>query len=197
MNKKQLAAEQMKLRIIEATIEIVGTGGFSKLTAAALSKKTGASKGVLYHHFENLVAIQLAALQYLVDSMIAINEDKSPFPSLAEYLDCIGEETFSALDASPVEIKALVAFIQEAMFEPAFGEKVQVLMQETFKRYSQTIQYLLPSLSETELETVVQMIDAHFGGAMIHWYLLGDQQKCRESWRLFSEMLCRSLSKGQ
>lgn len=187
----------MKLRIIEATIEIVGTGGFSKLTAAALSKKTGASKGVLYHHFENLVAIQLAALQFLVEGMIAIDEDKSPFPSLAEYLEYIGEETFSALQGSPVEIKALIAFIQEAMFEPAFGEKVQALLQESFKRYSQNIQYLLPTLSETELETVVQMIDAHFGGAMIHWYMLGDQQRCRESWRLFSDMLCRSLCNNE
>ena len=196
MNKKQLAAEQMKHRFIEVTIEIVGTLGLSKLTASALSQKTGASKGALYHHFENLDAVRLAALQSLIDGFLFIDEEETQFPTLESYLTYIGEQTFSVMEQRPIEVKALMAFIQQAMFEPAFRDDMKRLIQGGFQRYTEVIRQLFPSLSDTQIATVVQIIDAHFGGSMMHWYLLDNPEQCRENWRSFCKIICYSLKQG-
>ena len=196
MNKKQLAAEQMKNRLVEATIEIVGTLGLAKLTASALSKQTGASKGGLYHHFESLDALKLAAFQSLVDGFIYLDDDDIQFDSLEDYLTFIGEQTFSIMEQRPIELKALMAFVQQAMFEPEFKKGVKHLTKVSLERYKDMVSMQFPSLTDKQISALVQIMDAHFGGSMLHWYLLDDPNQCRENWRSLCKIICFSLEEG-
>jgi AcrR family transcriptional regulator len=197
VNKKQLAAEQMRNRFIEATIDIVGTHGLAKLTASALSKKTGASKGGLYHHFESLEAAKTAALQVLIEGFLLLDEDFSQYDSLEDYLESIGEQTFVAMEQKPVEFKALMEFIQQAMFEPEFKKGVTLLIKSSLDRYAQVVSSQFPSLSDKQVSAVVQILDAHFGGSMMHWYLLDDPDQCRENWKCLCNILCFGLKEGR
>lgn len=193
MNKKQLAAERMKQRFVKATIEIVGTSGLSNLTANLLSKKVGASKGGLYHHFENLGALKLAALQSLVDGLLDLDETSERYPSFDIFLNDLGEQVFSVMEQQPIEMKALMAFTQQAMFDPAFREGTQQLTSAMLARYAESIRHWFPSLTPDQVATLVQIIDTYFAGAMIHWFVLENPQQCRENWQQFCHFLCAQI----
>ncbi|GAA5216859.1 TetR/AcrR family transcriptional regulator [Corallincola platygyrae] len=197
MNKKELAAIQMKQRVIEKTIELFGTKGPIEFSAAMLSKEVGASKGALYHHFENLDAVKLAALQSLIDSFMYTGaEEKPSYPSLEAYLTDIGEQVFYLMEQEPVKVKAMLAFVQQAVFEPVFQEKVRKLFQHSLAQYSEVVRYLFPDLSDKQITAAVQIIDAHLGGTMLHWYLLNTPEQCRENWRSFCRIFCNSIAQG-
>ncbi|WED25211.1 TetR/AcrR family transcriptional regulator [Vibrio sp. DW001] len=197
VNKKQLAAEKMKKTLIEATIEIVGTSGIEKLTTSALSKKANTSKGGLYHHFDSLNTLKISAFQTLVDGFLNLGNDHMQFNSLEEYLSFIGDLTFNAMEQRPVELKALMVFIQQAMFEPEFKKGVTQLTKSSLDRYAEVVSNQFPSLTKSQVSTVVQILDAHFGGSMIHWYLLDDPIQCRENWRSLCKIICFSLHEGK
>ncbi|CAG22228.1 hypothetical protein [Photobacterium profundum] len=150
----------------------------------------------MYHHFESLDDVRLAALQSLIDDFLFLGDNENQFSTLEAYLVHVGDQTFNAMGSKPVEMKALMAFVQLAMFEPAFGESMKTLTQSSLQRYADAIRYLFPSLSDGNVSVIVQIIDAHFGGSMIHWYLLDDPEQCRKNWRFLCRMICNSLKQG-
>ena len=194
MNKKALAAEQMKQCIVDKTIEIYGSSGPSAFTASRLSMETGASKGALYHHFENLDDVKLASFQHLVDTFLLTGEgNEHAYPSMEAYLQDVGEGFFHLMESEPVKVRALIAFTQQAVFEPAFRDKIRVLFKRTILEYEMALSTLFPDLTKQQCSSAVHIVDAFVGGSMLHWFLLGSPEQCRDNWKHFSKVFCRGL----
>ncbi len=59
---KRMRRSDRRAQLLGVAREIVRTGGFGALTMAALAEQSGASKPVVYEHFENSEAVAIALL---------------------------------------------------------------------------------------------------------------------------------------
>ena len=195
MNKKELASEKMKSHLINKTIELLGNNGPTQFSAAILSKEAGVSKGALYHHFDSLEVLKLAALQTLIDTFLNVDENSNAkATTLEEYLLAIGDEIFDLMEQEPVKMKALMTFIQYAIFDDAFQKKVKALFSCSLAQHTQVVRDLFPGLSDEQVTQAVQIVDAYSAGSMIHWYLVCTPEQCRANWKRFCGMFLKSIN---
>lgn len=191
-NKKVQASLQMQQKILAATIDILGTDGYSAVTASNLSQKAKISKGVLYHHFANLNDIRLAALAVLIEQFMEAG-DPSQACCLEEYLAATGEALFEKTAKNSVAMKALYAFVMQALVDDSIKTPLQRLVRHALEQYQHVFQHFCPEANAEALAEVVQALDAYFGGAILHWYLMDDPARCLASWQQFRRMLVRHL----
>ena len=190
-NKKTLASQKMRQKILRSTIEIIGSEGYVALTASRLSEQAGISKGALYHHFANLDDVRMSALTSLLTMFVAAEPDDTA--SFGDFLDASGERLFDRMKKQPVAMKALYAFIFQALVDDALKPQIKALMLQSLNDYTDVIEHYFPALSDNHRHQVVLMLDAYFGGAVFQWFLLDDEAACLASWRQFSGMLLSKL----
>ena len=190
-NKKTLASQKMRQKILRSTIEIIGSEGYVALTASRLSEQAGISKGALYHHFANLDDVRMSALTSLLTMFVAAEPDDAA--SFADFLDASGARLFDRMKKQPVAMKALYAFIFQALVDDALKPQIRALMLQSLNEYTDVIEHYFPALSDNHRHQVVLMLDAYFGGAVFQWFLLDDEAACLASWRQFSGMLLSKL----
>jgi len=56
----------MRLRIIEATLDVVGESGLENLTIRRVSEHAGVSLGIVHHHFENKLNLIYRTFEFLI-----------------------------------------------------------------------------------------------------------------------------------
>ena len=190
-NKKVLASQQMRQTILRTTIEIIGSEGYVALTASRLSQRASISKGALYHHFANLDDVRMSALAYLMTLFIAAEPDNTA--SFSDYLNASGERLFNRMKQQPVAMKALYAYIFQALVDEPLKRQIKELMTQSLDEYTEVIGRYFPALSDKQRNQVVLILDAYFGGAVFQWFLLDDEAACLAGWRQFSSMLVSTL----
>lgn len=198
MNLKKQASELMKQKIIQVSIDILGSEGYSSFTVGKLSKQAGISKGALYHHFENFEQLRLAVLQAMIDQLIYV-DDVHRYRNLKHYFVETGEALFQVLDAQPIMMKALYAFTTQALFDSQIKLQLQQLIQHSLSDYERVIEHFEPTIKPSDRTLLILMLDAYFGGAAMHWYLLDQPKKCKQSWQIFCEgflLLINAKRKG-
>ena len=194
--KKAQASRLMRRKILQVTIDIVGSEGYAALTASKLSQQAGISKGALYHHFANLEEVRRHALMLLLEMFMAAR-DPNLFASLEDYLATAGEALFAQMEEQPVAMKAMYAFVFQALVDDTLRRQILQLVEHGLVQYRHAIQHFYPALSPQRLERVVLVMDAYLAGAGMHWFLLEDGAMCRAGWRLFTAMLLDSLNTGE
>ncbi len=190
-NKKTLASQQMRQKILQSTIEIIGSEGYVALTASRLSEHANISKGALYHHFANLDDVRMSALASLLTMFVAAESDDTA--SFGDFLDASGERLFNRMKKQPVAMKALYAFIFQALVDDALKPQIRALMMQSLNEYTEVIGRYFPALSAKQRSRVVLILDAYFGGAVFQWFLLDDEAACLAGWQQFSGMLLDTL----
>ncbi len=200
MGKKAQASLQMRQKILDTTIEILGTEGYTLVTANNLSQKAGVSKGALYHHFANLEEVKIAALEQLINQFM-ISENPIYHPNLSDYLNKTGEGLFETMTQHPVAMKAMYAFISQAMVDEHLKKHLGQLTNHSLEQYRKALSYFYPNISQKRLAVAVQALDAYFTGTVIQWFLLEEQPNNRWplaarrfSWNLLCTMLISMLS---
>jgi len=68
--------QQTRQQIVDAAFELFANEGFSKSSIAAVAKKAGVSKGLIYHYFDSKQAI----LEAIFDQLVALGDDMMNFP---------------------------------------------------------------------------------------------------------------------
>ena len=190
-NKKTLASQQMRQKILESTVEIIGREGYVALTASRLSEYASISKGALYHHFDNLDDVRMCALAYLLTLFVTSEHDETA--GFSDYLETSGKRLFKRMKKQPVAMKALYAFVFQALVDDSLKPQIKALMLQSLNEYTEVIQHYFPSLSNKQRNRVVMILDAYFGGAVFQWFLLDDEAACLAGWRHFSGMLLDTL----
>ena len=188
VNKKELASEQMRHKILATTIDIIGLEGYGEVTASNLSRKAKISKGALYHHFTNLDEIRYEALAFLIHQLIDTCSP-SEYQSLKDFLRETGNRAFTNMDDYPVATKALFTYVVQAFVDTKLKDQLQSLINNALQQYRQAFSYFYPGINDEVLTGLVQIVDAYIGGATLQSYILNDTVLHQANWKRFSQML--------
>lgn len=191
-NKNALASKRMQRRIVDVSVQIVGDEGFSALTVGKLSQRAGISKGALYHHFDSLSEVRRAVLNSLLDPFTQPDAPAS-YNNFETYLSAVGCNLFDRLADDPVEMRALYAFVAQALVDEAVRKDIRLLIKGSLSEYTEAVRHFFPGLSHRQVETTVLILDAYFCGLIFHWYLLEDSLACHTGWDSLKQILARSL----
>ncbi len=75
--KKRLTAEQRRISIIEATIQVVATLNYDRATTALIAKEAKINQALIYKHFKSKRDLQIAMLDH-IRGIMSENYDSNP-----------------------------------------------------------------------------------------------------------------------
>ena len=61
-------------RIVEASVSLIATKGLAGVSGATLSQAADVSKATVFHHFPSIDEVPLAALDFIIDGLVAAVE---------------------------------------------------------------------------------------------------------------------------
>ncbi len=181
--------ESTRTRIVHAAIELMGREGPDRFTASALAREVGVSKATLFHYFDTLDEIPLAALEEVFFEFIGKVEENNV--SLADRLDGFAREMRALVDNERF-LHAYFVFFIKGMFDTRFRER---LARGAFKLHERTIESLAPVLGPGEdPEVTSRMVEVMLDGLALHHLIMGDHEVLDRAWDRFNELL---LTTGQ
>lgn len=90
--------QQARKQIIDAAFELFANEGYTQTSIAAVAKKAGISKGLIYHYFDSKEAI----LEAIFDQLVQVGDQILDFP-----------EGFTAADKIKQTLERTFQFIEE------------------------------------------------------------------------------------
>jgi AcrR family transcriptional regulator len=173
-----------RTRILHAAVRLMGREGPDRFTASALAREVGMSKATLFHHFDSLDEIPLAALEEIFFEMV---EDVAEGEvSLSGRLDAFAREMRTLVDNEHF-LHAYFVFFIKGMFDPRFRER---LSRGAFEMHRRTVEALAPTLATGEdPEVASRMVEVMLDGLALHHLAMGDHELLDRAWYRFTELL--------
>lgn len=173
-----------RTRILHAAIDLMGREGPDRFTASALAKEAGVSKATLFHHFDTLDEIPLAALEeVLFDSMSGMDDADS---SLADCLDGFAGQLRAFLDNDRF-LQTYFAFFVKGIFDERFRKR---LARGGFELHDRVTSIVAPHVGPDEdPEVVARMVEVMLDGLALHHLMMGDEAVLSRAWDRFAELL--------
>lgn len=169
--------------IIDAAIRLLASRGGEGLTAAALASEAGVSKANLFHHFEGLDDIVMAAFERFLLDM----ESFSPRPggSLRGWLLALGAETQALMDERGPLAGAYLAFAARARSDPRLLRRMAETVDLAEEGFAAAIGGMLPGgTSPEEARSLATLVMIAGDGLAMHRYLFpGRAESQRAAWR--------------
>lgn len=176
--------QSTRTRILHSAIELMGREGPDRFSASALAREVGVSKATLFHHFDTLDEIPLAALEEVFFEFIGAAEQHNA--SLAEQLAYLAGETRKMVDRYDL-LRAYFVFLIKGMFDPRFKER---LAQGAFEMHRRTVALLEPHLgSGQDAEVTTRLVEVMLDGLALHHLAMGDHDMLDRVWTRFTEIL--------
>ncbi len=176
--------ESTRSRIVHAAIELMGREGPDRFTASALAREVGVSKATLFHYFDTLDEIPLAALEEVFFEFIG--EAKQGDAPLAERLAYFAGEMRALVDNERF-LQAYFVFFIKGMFDTRFRER---LARGAFEMHDRTVEALAPALGPEEVPAVTsRMVEVMLDGLALHHLIMGDHEVLDRAWNRFTELL--------
>ena len=180
MATKKQQTEITKQKIISASLKILSQEGSSGLTSGKLATATGISKGTIFHHYKDMEEIQLAVLEFLIDS-IGSNMKAKEFRDLNHFMTTVISSTFSSFSQYRGVYAAWLQYSAETIRREDFRTKIQDKFRRTFKEWSPVLRTLVPpQTSDEKIDNGLRMIDMFFGGRCIHELIFNDPNRYRQ-----------------
>lgn len=178
------ADESTRSRIVHAAVELMGREGPDRFTASALAREVGVSKATLFHYFDTLDEIPLAALEEVFFEFLGQIEGSEP--SLPASLDHFGHEMRALVDNERF-LHAYFVFFIKGMFDTRFRER---LARGAFEMHRRTVEALAPTLGPAEdPEIAARMVEVMLDGLALHHLIMGDHEVLDRAWSRFTELL--------
>ncbi len=121
---RKASREARRGQLIEATIEVLASRGYSRMTLTDVAKLAGLSHGLVNFHFETKEKLLAETLRYLSDeyreNWMAALEGAGQGP--AERLHAILASDFNAAICTPARLAAWCSFWGEAQSRPMYQE---------------------------------------------------------------------------
>lgn len=173
-----------RTRILHAAVDLMGREGPDRFTASALAREVGVSKATLFHHFDTMDEIPLAALEEIFFQLIGeMTEGEAP---LSERLDDFGRELHVWVEDERF-LHAYFVFFIKGMFDPRFRER---LARGAFELHRRTMDALAPGLGPHEdPEVASRMVEVMLDGLALHHLAMGDHDMLDRAWKRFTELL--------
>lgn len=121
---RKASREARRTQLIEATIEVLASKGYSRMTLTDVAKLAGLSHGLVNFHFETKEKLLAETLRYLSDeyreNWMAALAAAGPGP--AERLHAILASDFAPAICTPARLAAWCSFWGEAQSRPMYQE---------------------------------------------------------------------------
>lgn len=153
--------------ILRAIVECLAEYGYSNLTLGQVARKAGLSKGAMQHHFESKSAAIEAALQFIFQQQLELQQSYARGPTEATD-DQLHGRRIDALWGF-VQDSSYVAFLEIAMAartDPHLGELVSKLFWQYRAKSRQLVAVIMPEW-QTDQENF------RLGGTLVNYVLEG------------------------
>lgn len=146
-NWQQRKSGEMRVRILEATIDCLVEKGYAGLSTSEVTTRAGISRGAMHHHFASRMALVAAAIDYtMYQRMERFLSDY--FKAIAARGDASVPETGAAVHWKSVQTREYAAWLELAVaartdaelnrhFEPAARKFDKVWTQEMIRAFPQ------------------------------------------------------------
>jgi AcrR family transcriptional regulator len=182
-------APSTRTRILHAAMELIGREGPDRFTASALAREVGVSKATLFHHFDTLDEIPLAAIEEV--SFAFLGDVASENPTLANLLEHFAVEMRTLVEHERF-LRAYFVFFIKAMFDPRFKER---LSRGAFEVHRRTVAVVEPHLgADDDAEITTRLVEVLLDGLALHHLARGDHQTLDRVWTRFTELLLAARS---
>ncbi len=92
---KRMPKAERRAQLLSTAREIIQRGGIGALTMSALAEKSGASKPVVYEHFENSESVAIELLNEFYKNMVRLSVERLVNPeTIFDYFDIIVDLMF-------------------------------------------------------------------------------------------------------
>lgn len=171
--------------IVAAAVRLMAREGAAGLTAVNLAREAGVSKANIFHHFETLNAVVLAAFEAFLLGMQAMHPE--PGTPLRDWLLVLGAETVAQMDADPQLAGAYFAFATRAQSDPDLRLRLTRLVQTAELQFAAGLELLAPAtFSDAERRDLAALILITGDGLAMHRQLFPDRSESqRAAWRAF------------
>jgi AcrR family transcriptional regulator len=161
--------EQSRQQIIDAAFELFAETGYQKTSIAAISKKAGISKGLIYHYFESKEDVLIGIFEMLTamgDQIIDAGQEKSPKEHLKEVIT----QTFTFIEHQHGLGKLMISLaLQPDALEPLKAQ-IREGNHHQIERFAEIFEELGYQEPTAEAYTLGAMLD----GAMLGFITMGN-----------------------
>jgi len=184
------AGERTKAAILDAALRLLGRAGPDGFSASSLAVEAGVSKATLFHHFQSVDEIPLAAFERYWLSSLGGESRKSGSPR--HYLCELGEQLIIQARKDREFLRAQLVFTTKAMFDARLRSRLEQGATQMHRVVVKELSARLPDASREEIEFMARSAEMALDGLMISLLLRSDRKemkKARRVWLRFVELL--------
>ncbi|KQX35626.1 hypothetical protein ASD04_12605 [Devosia sp. Root436] len=175
--------------IVAAAMRLLAREGAAGLTAASLAREAGVSKANVFHHFETLNAVVLAAFETFLLGMDGMRPQ--PGTPLRDWLLALGAETAAQMDDDPGLAGAYLAFVARAQADPDLRRRLAHLVRMAEENFVAALELLAPTrFSPAERGRLAALILIAGDGLAIHRQLFPERRESQlVAWGTFVDTI--------
>ena len=191
------SAYRTRAQIIDVACTIIGEQGYEAVSAAALVEKAGISKGGLYHHFDRLTDVIIAAYEQTEFELFGSMADVEP-RNVDEYLDAVESLIFESLLTSPEKLRIMYELQPKIVFDPRFVANRRVGFDNGISIMGERLKQACgEQLSREDLETTLKLIGVFMAGLGTMAARFEGEDEARKIWRRFRTVISSQLKMGE
>jgi len=167
--------QQTRQQIVDAAFELFANEGFSKTSIAAVAKKAGVSKGLIYHYFDSKQAI----LEAIFNQLVALGDDMMNFPDEfgpAEKIRHTLEQTFEFIENETGMGRLMISLA----LQPDVFENLKPKLDKVKERQITIFREIMWDLGHIDPELEAYQLGALMDGVMMGFITMGDDYPLQE-----------------
>ncbi|MDZ7717459.1 MAG: TetR/AcrR family transcriptional regulator [Balneolaceae bacterium] len=167
--------QQTQKQIIDSAFELFANEGYSKTSIAAVAKKAGISKGLIYHYFDSKEAILEAIFDQLVsmgDQMMDFPEESGPVEKIKQTL----EQTFDFIENETGMGRLMVSLA----LQPDVFDSLKPKLDKVQERQILMFKEIMWDLGCSEPELEAYQLGAMLDGILMGYIAMGDDYPLQE-----------------
>lgn len=161
--------QQTRQQIIDAAFELFGNDGFSKTSIAAVAKKAGVSKGLIYHYFDSKEAI----LEAIFNQLIELADETLDFPAgftPANKIKYLLDKMFEFMEKQTANGRLMISLALQPEAFSSLKPRLDEVKKNQLKGYISMFEEL--GYSQPELEAY--QLGAVLDGILLGFVSMGD-----------------------
>jgi AcrR family transcriptional regulator len=175
--------------IVNTACELIAEQGYEALTVTSLTERAGISKGGLYHHFDRMTDVVIAAYEATAQSIVGVLKTGRP-EDFDAYLSEVEYVVFERLLKDQKALRIVSELYPRLMFDPAFVASRQKSFDNVVEVMASVFADSFRSkIDKDELRMAIQSVGVFLIGLTVQHGASHDLDKSREQWRWFKETL--------
>ncbi len=192
------AGTRTRTAILDATLRLLGRAGPDAFSASTLAKEAGVSKAALFHHFDSIEEIPLAAFEQFW--LHSLGSDPGKPVSARGYLEGLGRQVMIPAEKRGELLRAQVVFVTKAVFDTRLRKHLAARAAQMHRAVVQELAARLPqSLAASEIDALARMAEMTLDGLMIALVIRKGSKELAETkraWAGFVDLLLARAGAG-